>query len=82
MEFLPEKHTKSYFTTARVIHDEIEHDWLWVNTSARWQFDTEDEAQSHANQSNENGISTGLDIEQFPYFVVRVTQTSLVEAVA
>lgn len=81
MDLLPEVYTHWYFTAARVIHKEGEDDWLWVNANPAWQFDTEDEAQSTANLSNENGKASGFDVVNYPYFVVKVIDTRQVERV-
>jgi len=80
-----ENRKRSFFTTARIIHDERddtnERDWLWVNSSLGHRFDTEDEAQSLANLANGNGEESGMNVRDYPYFVVKVTQTSTIEKV-
>lgn len=85
MSHLPELYKLVYFTTARIIHhpeaENDSEDWLWVNGAGSWHFGTEDEAQSHANLSNDNGRESGIDVNGYPYFVVRVEQSSLVERV-
>lgn len=80
MDHLPEVHIRSYFAPARVIKDS-ETEWLWVTANPTWQFDTEDEAQSYVNTGNEKGRTSGLDILNYPYFVVKVTETRQVERV-
>lgn len=81
----PETHVKEYFTTARVIHMPKEKDestdWLWINTNSSHQFSTAESAQHIANLSNDNGKDSGLDIENYPYFVVRITQSSRIERI-
>ena len=81
---LPEYRSRSFFTTARIIHDPRkgeEADWLWVNASQSHQFDTEDEAQSLANLANHNGEENGMDILHYPYFVVHIAQRTAIEKV-
>jgi hypothetical protein len=78
---------RSFFTTARVIHTpntefSNELDWLWINPSQSHQFHTEDEAQSLANLSNHNGGENGMNVIDYPYFVVRVARTSEIERVS
>jgi len=84
---LPERRKRVYFTTARIIHTpnaefSDEKDWLWVNPSSSCEFDTEDEAQSFANLANNNGEESGLNVIDYPYFVVRVERTSIIEKAA
>jgi hypothetical protein len=82
MSFLPEKYNRVVFTTARVIHkreDETdERDWLWVNPNVSHQFTNKQEAETLAELSNSNGSDFGLDISNYPYFVVRVEQENTI----
>jgi hypothetical protein len=80
---LPGNYTRCYYTTARVIHNdsEPESDWLWINSSLSHEFNTAESAQTLANLSNDNGREYGLDVNEYPYFVVKVTRTSHVEKV-
>lgn len=80
---LPETHRRTYYTTARIIHDSTElfDDWLWINASASHEFNTPEGAQTIVNLSNENARESGLAVDEYPYFVVKVTRTSEVERV-
>jgi hypothetical protein len=86
MVTLPEKHKRRYFTTARIIHTpnvelSQEDDWLWVNTFSSHEFDSRDEAQTLADLANHNGSENGINVVDYPYFVVRVTRASEIERV-
>lgn len=84
MVHFPETYSQEYFTTARIITDTTTRepksaDWLWINPNSNHRFSTAESAQEIVNLSNANGKDTGLDIDNFPYFAVRVLQTSKVE---
>jgi hypothetical protein len=81
MSVVLERRKQTYFTTARVIHTpnaefSDENDWLWVNGFETHHFDTEDEAESLANLANHNGSENGINVVDYPYFVIHVTRTS------
>lgn len=78
-----ETRKREHFTTARVIHDSdpAVSDYLWINPNASHEFLSEEGAQSLANLANENGRDSGLDINNYPYFPVKVLTTSVIERV-
>lgn len=77
-----ETRKRVYYTTARTIHKDETEDWLWVNPNQSFRFVTYEGAQNIANLSNDNGRDSGLNINDYPYFVVKVSETSVIEEVS
>lgn len=75
MSLLPETFYRTFYTTARIIHEKDKgREWLWVNPARSHEFKTKSEAMELADLSNHNGSESGLDVLNYPYFVVRVEQ--------
>jgi hypothetical protein len=77
VKFLPEVRKRIFYTTARIIHADT--DWLWVNPSRSHEYNDWEDAKRLEELSNHNGNENGLDIGNYPYFVVKVIQTNEID---
>jgi len=78
MNFLPETRSRTYYTTARVIQSLESEDWLWINPSASHHFNDQDSADHLKDLANHNGRDSGLNVDDYPYFVIKVEETSVI----
>ena len=78
-DLLPETYARVFFTTARIIKPKDDgQEWLWVNPAPGRQFENPKDAEALAELANKNGTENGLDIANYPYFVVKISRTSII----